>query len=540
MSRRESRVSMNERQNDALFEFENFKKKFLLANKHITKLNSTLSIRIEDLNAQISALHVENLRLRASEIALESQLKKERERSQRIIADAESAVSHHFHIFSTSHSSTTSGTKPRCFSACQPPCAATSCSEIFEEDEGGSDALEGDETQMPPPIIHRKKPRSASSSSHPPAPAPVVSPPPPPTFLAPIVATIQVDINESLLKQGKKRISRRQSGLINVTSSGSSGSSSSASNSSRSRATSPPRRPSSPAFGSPLRRDAGLAEEEEEYEALHGQRSSGANEEVHLERVTSKGKKKRTLTQAQAEEAPAEDGHEREKRRLREDPEIAGQRLQDVTNGSGGRVSLPPLDTNISDQDRHRTPSDTDSDMPSSALTYSSTRPPLSTPGTTPAPSHLPTPRNLTPPPIPLPLPPAESDALTMGRERRVRKSINYAEPKLNTKMRKPNPMLPSTKRTSSASQPSMGESPRPSLEDTTAVTERRRKSRPRLPVDDDEESDGAQADDEPLMGTRARTGLANVDMRRRSAVVSASRRSLIEDDEGRRHSMLV
>lgn len=56
----------------------------------------------------------------------------------------------------------------------------------------------------------------------------------------------------------------------------------------------------------------------------------------------------------------------------------------------------------------------------------------------------------------------------------------------------------------------------------------------------DDEESDGAQADDEPLAGTRVRAGLANVDVRRRSVVVSASRRSLIEDDEGRRHSMLV
>ena len=77
-------------------------------------------------------------------------------------------------------------------------------------------------------------------------------------------------------------------------------------------------------------------------------------------------------------------------------------------------------------------------------------------------------------------------------------------------------------------------------------ATERRRKSRPRLPVDDDEESDGAQADEEPLAGSRVRngTGLVNVDTgttRRRSAVVSsASRRSLIEDDEARRHSMLV
>lgn len=57
------------------------------------RLNSTLSVRIEELNAQISTLYVENLRLRASEIALNSQLKKEREKSRKIIADAEAAVS---------------------------------------------------------------------------------------------------------------------------------------------------------------------------------------------------------------------------------------------------------------------------------------------------------------------------------------------------------------------------------------------------------------------------------------------------------------
>lgn len=53
-----------------------------------------------------------------------------------------------------------------------------------------------------------------------------------------------------------------------------------------------------------------------------------------------------------------------------------------------------------------------------------------------------------------------------------------------------------------------------------------RRKSRPRLPVDDDE-NDGAQADEELLAGSRVRTGLMNVD-------------TLIEDDEGCRHSMLM
>ena len=70
----------------------------------------------------------------------------------------------------------------------------------------------------------------------------------------------------------------------------------------------------------------------------------------------------------------------------------------------------------------------------------------------------------------------------------------------------------------------------------TNAVTERRRKSRPRLPVDDDEEIDGAQVVEEPLAGSRVRTVLMTVDTgttRRRSAVVSsASRRSSIEDDE--------
>ena len=86
------------------------------------------------------------------------------------------------------------------------------------------------------------------------------------------------------------------------------------------------------------------------------------------------------------------------------------------------------------EQDRQRSPIDTDSDMPSSALTYASTRPPMSTPGTTPAPSHLPTPRNSSPPPIPLPgAVAADAEASMTGRERRVRKSINYAEPKLNT-----------------------------------------------------------------------------------------------------------
>jgi hypothetical protein len=66
------------------------------------------------------------------------------------------------------------------------------------------------------------------------------------------------------------------------------------------------------------------------------------------------------------------------------------------------------------------------------ALTYSSTRAPLSAPETTPAPSQLPPPHNSIPLPIPLPGV-ADAEALMTGRERRVRKSVNYAELKLNT-----------------------------------------------------------------------------------------------------------
>ena len=129
MSRRESRVSINIRQNDALLEFENCKfMKPCWLNTRLTaptqsrndscslintsqsispnslslsntsdltlppRLNSTLSVKIEELNAQISALNVENLRLRSTEIALSAQLRREKDKSRSIMADAEAAV----------------------------------------------------------------------------------------------------------------------------------------------------------------------------------------------------------------------------------------------------------------------------------------------------------------------------------------------------------------------------------------------------------------------------------------------------------------
>jgi hypothetical protein len=110
---------------------------------------------------------------------------------------------------------------------------------------------------------------------------------------------------------------------------------------------------------------------------------------------------------------------------------------------------------------------------------------------------------------------------------------ISYLTLPPHSTMHKPDPVPTQLKRASSGGSQN---------DDIPMVTECQRKSRPlRLPVDDDKESDGAHADEEPLAASRVRTtGLANVDTRRKSTVVSASWQSLIEDDEGRRHSMLV
>ena len=135
--------------------------------------------------------------------------------------------------------------------------------------------------------------------------------------------------------QGNKQISRRQSNLV-VTS----GNSSSGSNSSRGRTTFSPLRAPSPTFGLPLRCDAGLAEGE--YGAIHGQPPIDADDEVALRRALSRGKMKHTLAQAQAEEAPADAGREREKRHFREDFEV---QMQDVINEFGTGTSPPSTQT---------------------------------------------------------------------------------------------------------------------------------------------------------------------------------------------------
>ncbi|KAN0131129.1 hypothetical protein V8E53_011021 [Lactarius tabidus] len=98
---------------------------------------------------------------------------------------------------------------------------------------------------------------------------------------------------------------------------------------------------------------------------------------------------------------------------------------QDITNVFATRASLLPLDANVLETGNERMQIDTDSDMPSSAPSYSLTHPPLSKPSTASAPSHLPTLHTSIPPPILLPV--ADTEVSTTDRERHVRKNTNYA-----------------------------------------------------------------------------------------------------------------
>jgi hypothetical protein len=342
MSRRESRVSMNVRQNDALFEFENcmcafcfyftislpdvrwhtVKKKFLLANKHITKcvltftpntppepqenlrrLNSTLSVRIEELNAQISSLYVENLRLRASEIALAAQLKREQEKSRKVMTEAEAAVRGMVHIIvaSTYHLQTLNLTKhlsylrqsfnisttspapitPPSPRARKPPpnrkpanpasnspqvprlARAPTIPGIGEEEEPLISSSEQEFEKPPSPVLRKtSKPRPRLSASRLPLPARVAEPP----LLQPLSnGALSPDLHQSGSHTKPRKPTRRQSGLI-----------------SGNESLAVPRAPS-PAFGSPIRRAAALAEEEEEVAAVNEQLMLEADMEVEVE-----------------------------------------------------------------------------------------------------------------------------------------------------------------------------------------------------------------------------------------------------------------
>ncbi|THV06880.1 hypothetical protein K435DRAFT_825720 [Dendrothele bispora CBS 962.96] len=414
MSRRESRTSLDARQNDALFEFENFKKKFLLANKHITKLNSTLSVRIEEQNARISFLETENLRLLAEKNTVALELKRERAKSRRIIEEAESLLfgftnrlkhlRQDFRISATA-SPTPSPPIPR---ATQRPSPNTDSSpisprlvreptipRIHEDDEPTPSS--DDESQSHPQS--RTKNRRLSSSRLP-LPTRMSSPTP------------EVD----LVTVGKRKPTRRHSGLLTIDTRLLQGDSTSAV------------RPSSPAFGSPDRREAGLAEEEE-IAALRGD-----DVKTELSEESDLGiKKEKRKVKSKGKERDTDSSNVSVRKKLRDEANgliVDGKKLKlkDVTNSPRSRAAPSPIDAAvISEVELAPT------EKPRQFLS-----------GSPPQSAYLPTPQASSSPPLlpattPEPEPEPES-AFSTTRERRVRKSVNYAEPKLNTKMRKPDP----------------------------------------------------------------------------------------------------
>ncbi|KAI6140244.1 hypothetical protein BKA82DRAFT_1003484 [Pisolithus tinctorius] len=564
MSRRDSKVSLNNRQNDALTEFENFKKKFLLANKHITKLNSTLSVRVEELQAQISTLYVENLRLRASEIALAAQLKKEQEKSRKILADAEAAtsgLSKHLGLLRQSFGMV-SGPSPNLASKPVPKARrpvldpnaspvmprlsrAPNIAGIIEDDELASEEDEQmKKNSLTTPSKSYRSARDRETASSLPVDARRDSTPPLP-------APLHVNFMEK--EASLRRKGRRQSGLLSVnTNVGTS------MQSERPEGLIPPRA-ASPAFGSPIRRQAGLAEDDEERraESMMDQGSVLVDDNDYVPKPR-KEKKEKKSRQVERELTPDDtDGgsssRTKERKRRREDG-LSG--LKDVTNSPRGRDALPPLDINTSDRDRQRTPDD-EGAVPTSAATSAATSrtflSTFTTPATTPQVSQLPSPRSSSP----IPQEAAttlDPEVLANGRERRVRKSVNYAEPKLNTKMRKPDPVPPPVtsvpkKRISSSlrgdetglggpseSKASVPKLPLSSSSSLTPLPVKRGKSRPYVPLDDDDdESDGAQADAEYGFSS---AHWVNVDSRRRSTQSGSNFRTTPEVDDARRHSL--
>nr|GAT43739.1 predicted protein [Mycena chlorophos] len=214
---------MGARQTDTLLEFENFKKKFLLANKHITKLNSNLSMKIEELNTEISTLYSENLRLRASEIALTTELRREREKSRKILSDAEAAAhvltiqlatlreTYHVPVLASPTPTPPRRTtpSPRDNTYCNNPTVNRLSREpqvpnIDEDDEP-------EDVQSSPPRKSKKKARLSASrlplparSSTPPTEVPLLA------FSEPAPAPLSLDLSALVLPAKK----RRQSGLL--------------------------------------------------------------------------------------------------------------------------------------------------------------------------------------------------------------------------------------------------------------------------------------------------------------------------------------
>lgn len=404
------------------------------------------------------------------------------------------------------------------------------------------------ESEKPPsPVLRKSKPKARLSASRLPLPARVSSPPPQAS------GSLHPELDSAPTTKSRKP-SRRQSGFLTVDT----------------ESLSVPRAPS-PAFGSPIRRAAGLAVEEEEMAAVSCQLQLPDMDEDMAMEAKPPPKKERRKSRGKDREStderePGVEGSQprerkRTKERVEEDTDGGGKpRLQDVTNS---RAALIPIDNTVHDQ----------ADPSSGRGLLGRSPTPTSRSSSSPAPG-------------------ADGEGSAGGRERRARKSVNYAEPKLNTKMRKPDPPpgtsapkkrasaaavmttydngndadndtearsslelplrvngnpinpesfpLPPSRPTSSASlfspPPAARTSSSSSFSSATASV-KRKKSQPMLLTED--ESDGAQADAEYGVGSGGTSGWVNIEGRRRAAL-GGRKRNIVVMDDPRRHSMAV
>ena len=202
---------------------------------------------------------------------------------------------------------------------------------ICEEDEPCPSSSEHDPEKQPSPALRKtSKPKPRLSASRLPLPARVAEPPP----LLPLADSA---LSSELQQQGSstkpRRPTRRQSGLLLVNDS-----------------LSVPRAPS-PAFGSPIRRAAGLAEEQDEQDVAalneHEQMTLEAEMEVDVElevhpkkvRRKSKGKERdaEKERESESESVPHPPPRERERERERSKKR---ERVEDNDHGNGGKPRL--------------------------------------------------------------------------------------------------------------------------------------------------------------------------------------------------------
>ncbi|OCB89639.1 hypothetical protein A7U60_g3115 [Sanghuangporus baumii] len=467
MSRRDSsRVHIAVRQNDTLAEFENFKKKFLFANKQITKQNCSLSMKIEELNAHISSLYVENLRLRASEIALQSQLKREKAKSHKIMADAEAAVLNllkHFGIIRESynvpterpHSPKDTMDSPPSPRLRKPPPRSPSVMrlaqfpsvpDISEEPELNETSSEGNDDEhfpvegMNSVISSRRR----SSLSCLPVPSRVSTPPP-----GSVVPSLEGATATTTSR--KRKLTRRASGIISPNE--------------------PASRPVSPVLGSPMQQDVDLSAEEEAV-AMQAVEDIVAREEEKEQEIHRKPRKK-SRTRDESESDAIE---KKERKKIKDKDTGSASRLKDVTNSPRRRRAAAATASAAATADSTNDSelialvfrvrfadritiidikAERKEDIPDGGLPPLVISPLLGLPledDIDYLPTPLPSSASNTPAAQHFTLPSSDAEAGVGGRERRARKSVNYAEPKLNKKMRKPDAIPPPGARPSLAS----------------------------------------------------------------------------------------